>query len=80
VAMDDDYETEENVLLFERTYASLIACIAPGFFGQLLFYPVETIVHHLHVQGVRSIINNPDTSVGDCLLIHLYMIQIFDLV
>ncbi|CAF0893736.1 unnamed protein product [Rotaria sordida] len=40
VAMDDDYETEENVLLFERTYASLIACIAPGFFGQLLFYPV----------------------------------------
>jgi hypothetical protein len=62
--MDDDYETEENVLLFETTYASLIARIAAGFFGQLLFYPVETIVHRLHVQGVRAIIDNTDTGVG----------------
>jgi solute carrier family 25 protein 46 len=64
LSMDDDYETEENVLLFETTYASLIARIASGFFGQLLFYPVETIVHRLHVQGVRAIIDNTDTGVG----------------
>ncbi|CAF3384566.1 unnamed protein product [Rotaria sp. Silwood1] len=64
LSYDDDYETEENVLLFETTYASLIARIAAGFFGQLLFYPVETIVHRLHVQGVRAIIDNTDTGVG----------------
>ncbi|CAF0889267.1 unnamed protein product [Rotaria sordida] len=64
LSLDDDYETEENVLLFETTYASLIARIAAGFFGQLLFYPVETIVHRLHVQGVRAIIDNTDTGVG----------------
>ncbi|UJR34974.1 hypothetical protein I4U23_027753 [Adineta vaga] len=64
LSMDDDYETEENVLLFETTYASLIARIAAGFFGQVLFYPVETIVHRLHVQGVRAIIDNTDTGVG----------------
>ncbi|CAF1551071.1 unnamed protein product [Rotaria magnacalcarata] len=64
VSLDDDYETEENVLLFETTYASIIARIAAGFFGQLLFYPVETIVHRLHVQGVRAIIDNTDTGVG----------------
>ena len=62
--MDEDYDSEENVLLFETTYASLIARIAAGFFGQLLFYPVETIVHRLHVQGVRAIIDNTDTGVG----------------
>ncbi|CAF2394515.1 unnamed protein product [Rotaria sp. Silwood2] len=64
LSLDDDHETEENVLLFETTYASLIAHIAAGFFGQLLFYPVETIVHRLHVQGVRAIIDNTDTGVG----------------
>ena len=62
--MDDDHETEENALLFETTYASIIARIASGFFGQLLFYPVETIVHRLHVQGIRAIIDNTDTGVG----------------
>jgi len=64
ISMDDDFETEENVLHFETTYASLIAGIAAGFFGQVLFYPVETIVHRLHVQGVRAIIDNTDTGVG----------------
>jgi len=64
LSVDDDYETEENALLFETTYAALIARIAAGFFGQLLFYPVETIVHRLHVQGVRAIIDNTDTGVG----------------
>ncbi|CAF3389707.1 unnamed protein product [Rotaria socialis] len=34
---DDDDETEENVVLFEMTYASLIACIVAGFFRRLLF-------------------------------------------
>lgn len=29
-----------------------------------MFYPVETIVHRLHVQGVRAIIDNTDTGVG----------------
>ena len=61
--MDVDYETQENIL-FETTYASLIARIAASFFGQVLFYPVETIVHRLHVQGVRAIIDNTDTGVG----------------
>ena len=52
------------MLLFETTYASLIARIAADFLGQIVFYPVETIVHRLHVQGVRAIIDNTDTGSG----------------
>ncbi|CAF3776518.1 unnamed protein product [Rotaria sp. Silwood1] len=62
--MDDDYETEENDLLLEMIYASLIAYIVADFFGQLLFYSIETIVHRLHVQGVRTIVDNTDIAVG----------------
>ena len=42
----------------------MVARIAAGFFGQMIFYPLETIVHRLHVQGVRAIIDNTDTGVG----------------
>lgn len=62
--MDEDYENEENLLLFETTYASTIARLAAGFFSQMIFYPIETIVHRLHVQGVRAIIDNTDTGQG----------------
>ncbi|CAF5124434.1 unnamed protein product, partial [Rotaria sp. Silwood1] len=62
LSMDDDYETEENNLLLEMIHASLIAYIVADFFGQLLFYSIETIVHRLHVQGVRTIVDNTDTA------------------
>ena len=62
--LDVDYETEENARLFESTYASLVARTVAGFVAQMVFYPLETIVHRLHVQGVRAIIDNTDTGVG----------------
>ncbi|CAF0986328.1 unnamed protein product [Didymodactylos carnosus] len=64
LSIDDDYELEENVLLFETTYASIIARIASTFLSQALFYPIETVIHRLYVQGVRAIIDNTDTGVG----------------
>ncbi|CAF3947161.1 unnamed protein product, partial [Rotaria sp. Silwood1] len=53
LSINDDYETTEDVLLFETTYASLIACITAGFFDQLLFYSVETII-----QGVPKVVSS----------------------
>ncbi|CAF0974296.1 unnamed protein product [Didymodactylos carnosus] len=64
LSIDEDYELEENVLLFETTYASIIARVASAFLSQAIFYPIETVVHRLHVQGVRAIIDNTDTGVG----------------
>jgi len=60
-------------------YQSHAAALAGNFVADVLLYPLETVLHRLHLQGTRSIIDNLDSAgievtpiltryegVGDC--------------
>lgn len=48
----------ENVMQDIELHSTLISLCA----AEVVFYPLETVVHRLHLQGTRTIIDNLDTG------------------
>ena len=44
-------------------YQSQAAALAGHFVADVLLYPLETVLHRLHLQGTRSIIDNLDSGI-----------------
>ena len=44
-------------------YQSQAAGLAGHFLADVVLYPLETVLHRLHLQGTRSIIDNLDSGI-----------------
>ena len=62
---------EEGLHLFRNFY--LIKLL----FGDVLFFPFETIIHRLHLQGSRTIIDNLDTGMEVLPVTTGYLVRLF---
>ena len=54
-------------------YQTQAAALAGHFVADSLLYPLETVLHRLHLQGTRSIIDNLDSGI----LHYLKILSIF---
>lgn len=55
---DSGSETVQNML--DAYFPELIASFAASLCADVLLFPLETVLHRLHVQGTRTIIDNTD--------------------
>lgn len=55
---DTGSETVQNML--DAYFPELIASYVANLFTDMLLFPLETVLHRLHIQGTRSIIDNTD--------------------
>ncbi|CAH1796072.1 unnamed protein product, partial [Owenia fusiformis] len=58
--------------MYERYYPELIATFTGHLFADVILYPLENVVHRLHLQGTRTIIDNTDTGLGVVPIITRY--------
>uniref|UniRef100_A0A7E4UYY4 Solute carrier family 25 member 46 n=1 Tax=Panagrellus redivivus TaxID=6233 RepID=A0A7E4UYY4_PANRE len=49
---------------FHSVLPDLFAAMTSSLTADLIFYPVETVLHRLYIQGTRTLIDNLDTGVG----------------
>ncbi|XP_040277546.1 solute carrier family 25 member 46 [Bufo bufo] len=54
----DGASTAQNIL--ENYFPELIANFAASLCADVLLFPLETVMHRLHIQGTRTIIDNTD--------------------
>ncbi|XP_078531619.1 mitochondrial outer membrane protein SLC25A46 [Lissotriton helveticus] len=56
--LKDDFKPVQNPL--EAYFPELIATFVANLCADVLLYPLETVLHRLHIQGTRTIIDNTD--------------------
>ena len=64
--------------LVNRSFVRIEANICATFLAQAIFYPYETILNRLFVQGTRTIVDNLDHTGGSCVPINTRYLGLFD--
>ncbi|XP_064620316.1 mitochondrial outer membrane protein SLC25A46-like [Lineus longissimus] len=65
--MQEDYPHEDPPpvkSMYDRYFPELLATFTGGLLADMVLFPIETVLHRLHVQGTRTIIDNTDTGLG----------------
>ncbi|XP_074650437.1 mitochondrial outer membrane protein SLC25A46-like [Tubulanus polymorphus] len=60
----DRGDSEPVKSMYDRYFPELLATFSGSICADVMLYPLETVVHRLHVQGTRTIIDNTDIGLG----------------
>ena len=71
VSRDPELAHLPGLAQYQRQAAALAAHLT----ADLVLYPLETILHRLHLQGTRSIIDNLDSGQPPTIIMLLYLID-----
>ncbi|XP_052100503.1 mitochondrial outer membrane protein SLC25A46-like [Mytilus californianus] len=50
--------------MYDIHFPEMLANFTGGFLADMMFFPLETVLHRLYLQGTRTIIDNTDTGVS----------------
>ncbi|XP_071171235.1 mitochondrial outer membrane protein SLC25A46-like [Mytilus edulis] len=50
--------------MYDIHFPEMLANFTGGFLADIMFFPLETVLHRLYLQGTRTIIDNTDTGVS----------------